>query len=132
MTGRPRLMAARSLVVGSGAVMLASLLTTPAQAAGATSTATKARTVTGTSVSTPFGPVQVSVRVVAGKVTKVTPIAYPRSDPRSAQINAYAIPVLQKQALAAQSASIAGVSGASYSSNAFAQSLQSALTKAGL
>lgn len=132
MSARARVLAARSLTVGSGVVVLASLLTTPAQAAEATSTATKARTVTGTSVGTPFGPVQVSVRVVAGKVTKVTPIAYPRSDPRSAQINAYAIPVLQKQALAAQSARLAGVSGASYSSNAFAQSLQSALTKAGL
>lgn len=132
MTARTRLFAARGLALGGGAVVLASLLTTPAQAAEATSTATKAKTVTGTSIGTPFGPVQVSVRVVSGRVTKVTPLAYPRSDPRSAQINAYAIPVLQKQALAAQSASIAGVSGASYSSNAFAQSLQSALTKAGL
>ena len=62
----------------------------------------------------------------------MTAIAYPRNDRKSQQINAYAIPALQKQALAAQSASIDGVSGASWTTRAFTSSLQSALVSAGI
>ena len=112
----------------SGAV-LAALTSAPAQAAQTAVVA--ARTVTGPSVSTPFGPVQVKVRVKSGRITKVTAIAFPHNDRKSQQINAYAIPALQRQAVVAQSAAIDGVSGASWTSRAFASSLQSALTSAG-
>lgn len=116
-----------------GGAAAAVLTSTPAQAVEqATVVAAKAKTYVGTSVGTPFGPVQVTARVVAGKVTKVTAVTFPNRDPHSASINAYAIPRLQQQAVVAQSASIDGVSGASWSSSAFARSLQSALAKAGI
>ena len=53
------------------------------------------------------------------------------TDPRSQSINSQAIPILTSEALAAQSLQFDVVSGATYTSEAFAQSLQSALTKAG-
>jgi uncharacterized protein with FMN-binding domain len=119
------------VVGGTVATALASAMAAvPAQAAEPA--ATTARTYTGTSVATPFGPVQVKVRVRSGHVVKVTAVTYPQNDPRSSQINAYAIPRLQQQAVAAQSATIAGVSGASWSSMAFTKSLQAALIKAGV
>jgi uncharacterized protein with FMN-binding domain len=101
------------------------VLTTPAEAA-------TAHTYRGTTVQTPFGPVAVSIRVVGPKVTKVTATSFPKAAKHSAMLSAYAVPRLQQQALAAQSASISGVSGASYTSAAFERSLQSALAKAGL
>lgn len=92
----------------------------------------KGKTYTGSSVSTPFGPVQVSIRVANDKVVKATANAYPSKDHKSSQISSYAIPLLQQQSVAAQSFRIDGVSGASWTSYAFEHSLQSALIKAGL
>ena len=86
-------------------------------------------------VTDPFGiplPVQVTATVKGSTITDVTAIASPNGDGQSARISAYAIPQLQQQAVAAQSASISGVSGASYTSQGFEQSLQSALAQAGL
>jgi len=66
------------------------------------------------------------------RITAVSAIDFPSGDSRSAQINATAIPALEEQTLAAQSAEIDGVSGASYTSAGFIESLQSALVKAGM
>jgi uncharacterized protein with FMN-binding domain len=79
-----------------------------------------------------YGTVQVEVTVTGGKVVDVTALAVPQNDPRSSQISSQAVPMLVQQAIAAQSASIAGVSGATYTSSGFAQSLRSALVQAGL
>jgi len=49
----------------------------------------------------------------------------------SQSIDQRSIPVLEQEALQAQSANIQSVSGASYTSAGFAQSLQNALSKAG-
>ena len=87
---------------------------------------------TGDAVETGFGAVQVEVTVEGSTITDVTAIAVPQDDPKSSQISAYAIPELEQQAMTAQSASLDGISGASYTSAGFAQSLQSALTEAGL
>jgi uncharacterized protein with FMN-binding domain len=105
---------------------------TAASASGSGKSAATSKTYTGDTVQTRFGPVQVEVTVRGSKITKVNAIASPNGDPHSAQISAYAIPQLRKQAMAAQSASISGVSGASYTSQGFEQSLQSALAQAGL
>jgi uncharacterized protein with FMN-binding domain len=51
---------------------------------------------------------------------------------RSQSIDQQSIPTLEQQALQAQSANIQGVSGASYTSAGFEQSLQGALSKLGL
>ncbi|MEW2301648.1 FMN-binding protein [Streptomyces sp. NPDC006655] len=97
---------------------------------GSASTGTK--TVTGNTVQTRWGPVQVRVTVRSGKITDVTAVQYPQDNPRDQQINSYALPQLRSEALAAQSASIDTVSGATYTSEGYQQSLQSALDSAGL
>ncbi|MFZ0323571.1 MAG: FMN-binding protein [Actinomycetes bacterium] len=91
-----------------------------------------AKTFVGQAVSTPFGPVQVSIVVLDGRITDAAALTYPNADPKSVQIANSALPKLRSETLAAQSASIATVSGASYTSSGWISSLQSALSKAGL
>lgn len=104
---------------------------TPSIAKKKSSTPTT-KTVTGDAANTIYGPVQVEVTVAGGKVTAVKATEYPYQDPRDAQINSYAIPVLNQEADTAGSASINMVSGATYTSEGYLQSLQSALDKAGV
>lgn len=88
--------------------------------------------VTGSSVGTQYGPVQVQVTVANKKITAVTALRYPTSTGRDQQINSYAIPVLKSETLSAQNANIDMVSGATYTSLGYIKSLQSALDQAGL
>jgi uncharacterized protein with FMN-binding domain len=88
-------------------------------------------TATGVVASNQYGNVQVRVTVAGGKITQVTPLQLPQSDAKSAQISQYAAPQLQNEVLAAQSAQIDGVSGASYTSQSYDTSLQSALDQLG-
>jgi len=89
-------------------------------------------TFTGAAANTRYGPVQVQITVVNGKITNAIALTYPTESFRDQQINQQAIPYLIQETLAAQSANIQGVGGASYTSQGWADSLQSALTKAGL
>ncbi|WP_225822017.1 FMN-binding protein [Streptomyces naphthomycinicus] len=89
-------------------------------------------TVTGDSVQTRWGPVQVRVTIESGRLTDVTAVGYPQDNPRNQEINSYALPQLRREALAAQSARIDTVSGATYTSDGYRRSLQSALDSAGL
>jgi uncharacterized protein with FMN-binding domain len=89
-------------------------------------------TVNGSSVVTRFGPVQVQITVKDGKITKVTAVDYPMNDRRDQEINSYAIPLLQDETVAAQSAQIDTVSGATYTSEGYVTSLQAALDAANL
>jgi uncharacterized protein with FMN-binding domain len=59
-------------------------------------------------------------------------VEYPTDTPRDYQINSFAIPQLNSEAVAAGSAHIDAVSGATYTSQGYLGSLQSALDKAGL
>ena len=93
---------------------------------------TKTRTVTGQSVFVNFGYVQVKVTAKGKRIVDIQAVKTPNGDGRSVMIAQYSIPVLRQQALTAQSAHISGVSGASYTSYGFKQSLQSALTKLGI
>ena len=86
-------------------------------------------TFTGAVVQNPFGQVQVQITMVAGKITDVTALQLPTHG-RSGFISQDVAPILQGEALAAQSANIDLVSGATYTSDAYAQSLQSAIDKA--
>ncbi|MFJ9835335.1 FMN-binding protein [Streptomyces sp. NPDC101169] len=94
--------------------------------------ATGTRTATGDTVQTRWGPVQVRVTIKSGKLTDVTAVTYPTENPRDQEINSYAIPQLRREALDAQSAQIDSVSGATYTSDGYRRSLQSALDSAGL
>lgn len=84
-------------------------------------------TATGSVVSTRFGDVQVEVTITGGAITDVTALQLPDGDNRSRNITSAAEPILRDEALNAQSANIDLLSGATYTSEAYAQSLQSAL-----
>jgi uncharacterized protein with FMN-binding domain len=88
--------------------------------------------VNGASVGTPYGPVQVQLVVRAGRVVRATALDYPQGGSRDREINSYAIPVLEQETVAARSARIDSVSGATYTSDGYRQSLQSALDAAHL
>ena len=90
-----------------------------------------ARTVTGTAAATPYGPMQVQVTLTGMKITKVTVLQQTNDGAESDQIDGTAIPQLTSETLAAQSAHIDAVSGATYTSSGYIQSLQSAQDKAG-
>jgi uncharacterized protein with FMN-binding domain len=100
--------------------------TKPAASAGITGT------FDGNSASTRWGPVQVRIVVKDGKIVAASALQSPDGDSRSKSISDQAIPYLVQETLAAQSDQISGVSGASYTSNGWFTSLQSALKKAGL
>lgn len=89
------------------------------------------RTVQGSTVETRWGPVQVEVTLTDGKITKVTALQLPDGNPRDLEINDFAVPQLVEETLSAQSARIDAVSGATYTSDGYIQSLQSALDAAG-
>ncbi|MYU18028.1 FMN-binding protein, partial [Streptomyces sp. SID8361] len=97
--------------------------------AGAGAGAGDARTVTGDVAQTQYGPVQVSLTVSGGKITAAQAVKTPNSGPQSEQIAKDAVPKLNQQAVTA--AKVDTVSGATYTSEGYAKSLQSALDKAG-
>jgi len=85
---------------------------------------------TGSAADAFYGYVQVKAVVSGGKLTAVQILQYPNDRSTSRYINSQALPYLQQEAVAAQSASINTVSGASDTSQAFRESLASALTQA--
>ncbi len=87
-------------------------------------------TFTGQAVDMRFGPVQVQVTISGGKIADVTALQLPFDRSRSAQISSYAEPTLRSEVLQAQSANIDMLSGATYTSYAYAESVQSALDQA--
>jgi uncharacterized protein with FMN-binding domain len=89
------------------------------------------RTVQGSTIDTRWGPVQLQVTLTDGKITKVTALQLPDGNQRDREINDFAVPQLTQEALSAQSARIDAVSGATYTSDGYIRSLQSALDKAG-
>ncbi|MCU1543953.1 MAG: FMN-binding protein [Microbacteriaceae bacterium] len=128
------------MIVGwqAGAVATAPKISTASgsSAAGSTGAAgssnNAAATYTGDTVSTRFGDVQVQVTVSGGSLTDVVAVKLTDHDGRSVQISNRAEPVLRSEVIAAQSAAVDTVSGATYTSDAYLGSLQSALDQAGL
>jgi uncharacterized protein with FMN-binding domain len=88
-------------------------------------------TVNGTVVDNGYGPVQVQTKISGRKIVDVTTLALP-DDGHSQRINSYAVPQLRTEVLRAQSARVDTVSGATATSEAYTQSLQSALDAAHL
>ena len=101
---------------------------TGASSSGSGTTAT----VDGAVVQTPYGNVQVRLTVTDGNVTAAEAIAYPDRGGTDVQISNYAIPILSQEAVQAQSAKIDMVSGATFTSRGYIQSLQDALDQANL
>jgi uncharacterized protein with FMN-binding domain len=96
----------------------------PAQATGTV-------TVNGSVVDNGYGPVQVRVKITAGRITDVTALALPE-DGHSRRINSYAVPQLRDEVLGAQGVQVDTVSGATATSDAYLKSLQAALDAAHL
>lgn len=109
-----------------GATAPPAATTTPAPTTGPSGT------YTGDLVSTRFGTVQVAATIADGQITDVIAVKLTDNDRRSVQISNQAAPMLRSAVLAAQSANIGVVSGATYTSDAYLSSLQSALDQAGL
>jgi uncharacterized protein with FMN-binding domain len=94
---------------------------------------TGVRSATGPLVNYYFGVLSVKVTANGKKITAVTIGSISDSgNPRSQQIDQYSTPILEQEALAAQSSNIQSVSGASYTSAGFQMSLQYALKKLGI
>jgi len=129
-TARAKTKPAPQTAKGASGKTAASAAPAP-QAAAPPAAAPASGTFTGSPARTQYGPVQVQITVDNGKVTSAVG-QQAATDGRSQMIASVAIPRLEQQAVAAQSANINGVSGASYTSGGFAKSLQSALKQAGL
>ncbi len=124
----------------SGAPLAAASSPPPPNSAPATaSTATptpkqagqyKNGTYTGGSANAYYGNVQVQAVIQGGKLANVTFLQYPNTHSTSVYINQQAMPYLQQEAIQAQSANVNIISGATFTSEAFIQSLASALTQA--
>ncbi len=96
----------------------------------ATTASYKDGTYTGTVEDAYYGNVQVSVTVASGKITNVKFLQYPNSHSTSVAINQQAMPYLQQETLQAQNANVQIISGATFTSQAFIQSLSNALARA--
>ena len=100
---------------------------------GTTTTTTSGMTdgtYTGGAANTRYGPVQVQITVSGGVIADVQVTEYPHSDRRDQEINQRALPVLVSETTQAQSSQIDMVSGATYTSQGYIASLQSAIDEA--
>ena len=105
--------------------------TTPSSTASQAAAATS-KTVVGALESYQSGQLEVKLTVVNGKITHVGFATFVANDGRSSGLDQQAAPILIQETIAAQSAQIQGVSGATYTTGAYEQSLQAAIDKAGL
>jgi uncharacterized protein with FMN-binding domain len=96
------------------------------------SAAPDGQTFTGNSVYTEFGYVTVQITVSNGRIIDVTAVEMPTDEARSAALSSRVEPILRQRALSAQSANFDTASGATWTSEAYQASLQSAIVKAGL
>ena len=117
---------------GTSTTTAAGSSTTPGSTSTSTTTAAGTRTALGADVQYRYGELELQVTATGGRITNVQPAIATAFDPRSSQVNSYAEPLLQSQTLQAQSANINGVSGATFTSQAYVQSLQAALDKLGI
>jgi uncharacterized protein with FMN-binding domain len=120
---------------GSGITSTDTALGTSTQSNGAKvsgSGSSVSGTATGDAVFVRWGNVQLKVTAKNGTITNIEALQLPNGDNRSFMISQQVEPMLRQQALAAQSARINGVSGATFTSTGYVQSLQSALDQLGL
>ena len=100
---------------------------TPTPKPAAAASGLKNGSFSGQTFSNPYGSVQVQLVISGGKITDVKALQYPTAHAQSSYINSIAVPELRSEVLQAQSAKINLISGATYTSEGYAQSVQSAL-----
>lgn len=110
----------------SGSTTTATPTPTPSASSSANSAATT-KTVLGSAVDTRYGTVQVKVTFSGNSITAVDTVQAPSGNGRDIEINQQALPMLEQEVLASQSANIDTVSGATYTSEGYIQSVQSAI-----
>lgn len=115
---------------GSGTGSPSTATTSPPSSTPKTVASTK--TATGQDIQYRYGDIQLAVTATRTEITNISVVQEGATDGRSQQINGDAVPQLTSEAMAAQSSQIDGVSGATYTSAAYAQSLQSALDQLGI
>jgi uncharacterized protein with FMN-binding domain len=115
-----------------GADAVAGGATTSSGSSGSGGTSSAATTYAGDAVMTRYGNVQVQITVQGGKITAAEVLQVPWNDRRDQMINSEAVPVYNDETVAAQSAQIDVVSGATYTWDGYTQSLQSAIDQAHL
>ncbi|MEH3075554.1 MAG: FMN-binding protein [Quadrisphaera sp.] len=120
--------ASPSTSTGAGAEPSASAASEPPSSSSSSSSGTY----TGQSADTRWGPVQVRITVTDGRITDVEAVEYPQENHHDVEINSWALPRLQQEVLAAQSAQVDAVSGATVTSDGYLTSLQSAIDQAHL
>jgi uncharacterized protein with FMN-binding domain len=103
---------------------------TPASTTSQTSGSFKDGTYTGSSADAFYGTVQVKATITGGKLSDIAFLQYPNDNGHSMEVSNYALPTLKQEAIQVQSAQVDAVSGATQTSQAFVQSLASALTQA--
>ena len=103
---------------------------TPVKTTAVPATQSASGTFTGDSIDVRYGFVQVKITVENGKITDAQAVKSPTG--RNDRYTQMSVPVLRQRTLAAQSANISGVSGASFTSYGWYTSLVSALAKAGM
>jgi len=103
-----------------------------AAGSGAAPAPAASTTVDGSVERTQYGPVQVRITVAGGKITAADAIQLPHGNSYDEQVDQIAVPMLNQETVAAQSAKIAMVSGATYTSTGYVRSLQSAIDQAKL
>jgi uncharacterized protein with FMN-binding domain len=102
----------------------------PAKSSSSSSSASS-KSATGSAISTQYGPIQLKVTISGGKIANIEAVQVPSNDPKSSQINSYAVPQLTQSALSKQNGQVDAVSGATYTSAGYQTALQSALDQAG-
>jgi uncharacterized protein with FMN-binding domain len=122
---------AHSPAIQTATAATASTSTSSTSSERSKSGTTASGTATGEAVDTQYGAAQVRVTVENGKIVKVEALQLQGNDPRSVQISSSAEPILQQEVLSRQTADVDAVSGATFTSASYMQSLQSALDKLG-
>jgi uncharacterized protein with FMN-binding domain len=117
---------------GPGPATTAPATTAPAATAPAATAPAAPRSATGSVEQYPYGQLSVTVTEAGGRIASVEMASLSETDARSVMIDDQAIPLLRQQVISAQSANINGVSGATFTSQAYAQSVQSALDQLGV
>ena len=115
----------------SGQTKTTGQASSPATSSSTSTSTYKDGTYTGQAADAFYGNIKVAITISGGKITAVTFLDHPSDNPNSISINQQAMPLLQQEAIQAQSANVNVISGATDTSQAFMQSLSSALSQAG-
>jgi uncharacterized protein with FMN-binding domain len=130
--GAPSLLPEAVVAVDDEAPASDELLAATATESSAAEAVVEAQTLIGDLIETRFGDLQLEVTLEGSDIIEVVALSLPDDDSRSADISDDVGPILREEAIAYDTADVSVISGATYTSEAYADSLQSALDQAGV